>query len=151
VAGHRARSARQPRLRGQLHRYTVTLRVATYQPQISSHDQARIQLLAITCMTSLFFTTTKRMVKRARAAASASPPSKKLHLEASLGMLGVASPDAAAAADADPPLGILLRTLECVPTESPEIGDAVAYWMRMEDMRSESTLLSISSLPLICS
>ena len=84
------------------------------------------------------------MVKRARAATSASPPSKKLHL-------GSASHDAAAVADADPPLGILLRTLESVPTESTEIGDAVAYWMRMEDMRSESTLLSIPSLILICS
>ena len=84
------------------------------------------------------------MVKRARAATSASPPSKKLHLES-------ASPDAAAVADTDPPLGILLRTLESVPTESTEIGDVVAYWMRMEDMRSESTLLSIPSLLLICS
>jgi hypothetical protein len=85
------------------------------------------------------------MVKRARAATSASPPSKKLHLAS-------ASPDAATVADADPPLGILLRTLESVPTESTEmIGDAVAYWMRMEDMRSESTLLSIPSLLLICS
>jgi hypothetical protein len=85
------------------------------------------------------------MVKRARAAISASPPSKKLRL-------GPASPDAAALADGDPPLGILLRTLESVPTESStEIGDAVAYWMRMEDMRSESTLLSFPSLLLICS
>lgn len=83
------------------------------------------------------------MAKRARSATSASPPSKKLHLE-------YASPDAAAAADADPPLGILLRTLESVPTESTEIGDAVAYWMRMEDMRSESTSLYIPSLILIC-
>lgn len=88
------------------------------------------------------------MVKRARArstsASPASPPSKKLHLES-------ASHDAAAVADADPPLGILLRTLESARTESPEIGDAVAYWMRMEDMRSERTLLSIISLLLICS
>lgn len=84
------------------------------------------------------------MVKRARAATSTPPPSKKLHLES-------ASPDAAAVADANPPLGILLRTLESVQTESTEIGDAVAYWMRMEDMRSESTLFSIPSLLLICS
>lgn len=84
------------------------------------------------------------MVKRACPTTSAPPPSKKLRL-------GSASPDAAAIADADPPLGILLRTLESVPTESTEIGDAVAYWMRMEDMRSESTLLSIPSLLLICS
>jgi hypothetical protein len=93
-------------------------------------------------MTSLFLFT---MVKRARAsasAASASPPSKKLHLESALH-------DAAAVADADPPLGILLRTLESVPTEPSEIGDAVAYWMRMEDMRSECTLLSIASFLLI--
>jgi hypothetical protein len=82
---------------------------------------------------SLFFTT---MVKRARAATSASPPSKKLHL-------GSPSPDAAATADADPPLGILLRALEGVSTESTKIGDAVAYWMRMEDMRSETCSLSL--------
>jgi hypothetical protein len=70
------------------------------------------------------------MLKRARAATSASPPSNKPHLES-------ASPDAAAVADADSPLRIFLRTtLDSVPTEST---DAVAYWMRMEDMRSEST------------
>jgi hypothetical protein len=86
----------------------------------------------------------KRARARARAATSASPPSKKLRPES-------ASRDAAAVADADPPLGMLLRTLENVPTESAEIGDAVAYWMRMEDMRSESTLLSIPGLLLICS
>ena len=92
-------------------------------------------------MRSLFFTA---MVKRARAATSPPPPPKKLHLAS-------ASHDAAAAvADADPPLGILLRTLESVPAESTEIGDAVAYWMRMEDMRSESTSLSLPSLLLIC-
>lgn len=86
------------------------------------------------------------MVKRARARASstgASPPSKKVHVES-------ASPDASAVADAHPPLGILLRILESVPAESSEIGDAVAYWMRMEDMRSEGALLSIPSLLLIC-
>ena len=73
-----------------------------------------------------------------RASSLPTPPSKKLHIEASFSAPNVASPEAAAAADADPPLGILLRTLKDVPSESPERGDAVAYWMRMEDMRSES-------------
>jgi len=73
------------------------------------------------------------MVKRASPLSP--PPSKKQHIDPSLSLPYVASPEAAAAADANPPLGILLQTLKDVPSESPEIGDAVAYWMRMEDMR----------------
>lgn len=84
------------------------------------------------------------MVKRA---SSHSPsPSKKPHLEHSFNVHNVASPGAAAAADADPPLGILLRTMKNAPSESPDTGDVVAYWMRMEDMRSKSTFLPILGL-----
>ncbi|KAH9966087.1 DNA photolyase, FAD-binding/Cryptochrome [Russula dissimulans] len=75
------------------------------------------------------------MVKRALGLQSVtvSSPSKRPHLEPSLSVLDAASPEAAAAADAHPPLGELLRIL---PTaDSPETGAAVAYWMRMEDMR----------------
>lgn len=85
-----------------------------------------------------------------RASSLSTSPSKKLRLEPSFSVLNIASPEAAAAADADPPLGILLRTLKDVPSESPETGDAVAYWMRMEDMRSERTLLSTPCLLKIC-
>jgi hypothetical protein len=85
-----------------------------------------------------------------RAPSLSTSPSKKLHLDPSFRAPNVASPEAAAAADADPPLGILLRTLKDVPSESPETGDAVAYWMRMEDMRSESKLLSTLCLLKFC-
>jgi hypothetical protein len=88
------------------------------------------------------------MVKRASSLSP--PPSKKQHLDSSFSLPYVASPEAADAADANPPLGVLLQTLKEVPSESPEIGDAVAYWMRMEDMRSESTLLSILCLLKVC-
>jgi deoxyribodipyrimidine photo-lyase len=84
------------------------------------------------------------MVKRASSLSP--PPPKKPHLERSFDVLNVASPEAAAAADADPPLRVLLRTMENALSESPEKGDAVAYWMRMEDMRSESTLRPIPCL-----
>ncbi|KAH9964010.1 DNA photolyase, FAD-binding/Cryptochrome [Russula compacta] len=74
--------------------------------------------------------------KRARDSPPVSPQSpKKRHLEPPLSVRNVASPEVAAAADANPPLGELLRTLEHVMTESSETASAVAYWMRMEDMR----------------
>jgi hypothetical protein len=88
------------------------------------------------------------MVKRA--SSYSPPPSKKPHLGHSFNVPNVASLGAAAAADADPPLGILLRTMKNALSESPETGDAVAYWMRMEDMRSESTSLPILGLLKVC-
>ncbi len=65
-------------------------------------------------------------------------PRKKSRLEHPLSIGNVASPEAAAAADADPPLKKLLRALEnaSATTVPPKSGDAVIYWMRMEDMRS---------------
>jgi hypothetical protein len=66
-------------------------------------------------------------------------PSKRQHLQSHFTLGRVASPEVAAIADADPPLGRLLRALEHVAPNSPKTGDAVAYWMRMEDMRSEVT------------
>ncbi|KAH8999252.1 DNA photolyase, FAD-binding/Cryptochrome [Lactarius akahatsu] len=62
-------------------------------------------------------------------------PRKKSRLEHPLSIGNVASPEAAAAVDADPPLKKLLRSLENVTTAPPNSGDAVVYWMRMEDMR----------------
>lgn len=73
------------------------------------------------------------MAKRSR---SVSPsPRKKSRFEQPAGIGKVASPEAAAAADSDPPLKKLLRALENVSNVSPKSGDAVVYWMRMEDMR----------------
>jgi deoxyribodipyrimidine photo-lyase len=81
------------------------------------------------------------MAKRSR---SVSPsPRKKSRFEQPAGIGNVASPEAAAAADADPPLKKLLRALENVSNVSPKSGDAVVYWMRMEDMRSLPCYLAL--------
>ncbi|KAI0269121.1 DNA photolyase, FAD-binding/Cryptochrome [Gloeopeniophorella convolvens] len=72
------------------------------------------------------------MVKRS--STNSPPPSKKPRLQRPFGIGKVATPAAAAAVDADPPLGKLLRALKNVPNPSGK-GDAVVYWMRMEDMR----------------
>lgn len=48
----------------------------------------------------------------------------------------IASFDAAAAVDANPPLKQLLKAMEDVREVQP--GEAVVYWMRMEDMRGEA-------------
>lgn len=94
------------------------------------------------------------MAKRALDSPPVSPQlSKKRHLEPPLSIRNVASFEVAAAADANPPLGELLRTLENDLTDSSETESAVAYWMRMEDMRSESTLFStpvFSKVSLVC-
>jgi hypothetical protein len=52
----------------------------------------------------------------------------------------IASAEAAAKADADPPLGQLMQR---VKPASPSLakGDAVVYWMRMQDMRGELNVL----------
>jgi hypothetical protein len=63
-------------------------------------------------------------------------PRKKSRLEYPAGIGKVASPEAAAATDADPPLKKLQRALEKVNNVPQKPGDAVVYWMRMEDMRS---------------
>lgn len=49
----------------------------------------------------------------------------------------IATADAAAKVDAHRPLPQLLNALSNV-VKSPKKGEAVVYWMRMEDMRSES-------------
>ena len=72
----------------------------------------------------------------AKRSCSGSPsPRKKSRLEYPAGIGKVASPEVAAAVDADPPLKKLLRALENVSNVPPKSGDAVVYWMRMEDMR----------------
>jgi deoxyribodipyrimidine photo-lyase len=73
-------------------------------------------------------------------------PRKKTRLERPLSIGNVASPEAAAAADADPPLKKLLHTLD-VTTVPPRSGDAIVYWMRMEDMRSLRFFLTVLFSP----
>ena len=87
------------------------------------------------------------MAKRASHNADSPLPSKRLRLDHPFTLGRVASPEAAAAADADPPLGRLFRALEHVKTISTNTGDSVVYWMRMEDMRSKHT----GFLHLLCS
>jgi deoxyribodipyrimidine photo-lyase len=51
----------------------------------------------------------------------------------------VATPEAAAAVDANPPLKQLVKALGDV-VKKPDQGDCVVYWMRMHDLRSKSLL-----------
>lgn len=64
------------------------------------------------------------------------PSSKKPRTEAETLYNKIATVKNAAAVDKDPPLAKLLKAMKnCL--NSLEKGDAVVYWMRMEDMRSE--------------
>jgi len=49
----------------------------------------------------------------------------------------IATPEAAAAVDADPPLPKLLNAVD-VALETPQKGKAIVYWMRMCDLRCRS-------------
>lgn len=49
----------------------------------------------------------------------------------------VATAEAAAAADAHPPLATLMELQEAALPQA-QAGDCVAYWMRMEDLRGTS-------------
>lgn len=53
----------------------------------------------------------------------------------------IATAKAAALVDAAPPLQVLKKYMEDVRDVDP--GEAVCYWMRMEDMRSKALLLPI--------
>lgn len=64
------------------------------------------------------------------------PSGKKPRIQAEVVARKIATPEAAARVDADPPFAKLLRELQ-QSTKNPVNGDAVVYWMRMEDMRSE--------------
>lgn len=63
----------------------------------------------------------------------------------------VASHDAAAAVDADPPLPKLLKAVED-GVKNPAKGESVVYWMRMGDLRSKNALVLSDKLntTLIC-
>ncbi|KAF8897650.1 DNA photolyase, FAD-binding/Cryptochrome [Infundibulicybe gibba] len=58
----------------------------------------------------------------------------------------VATPEAAAAVDADPPLPKLLKAIQN-GIKTPDIGSSIIYWMRMADLRiSDNRALSQASL-----
>ena len=75
------------------------------------------------------------MTKRAHSPDSSARPSKKLHVARPSQPYRVATAEAAASMDADPPLGRLMRARV---VGNPGKGKAVIYWMRMGDLRSES-------------
>lgn len=80
------------------------------------------------------------MVKRARSLTTGSlsishDPVKRTKLRTFI-PIKVATAEAAAAVDSNPPLSILLRTTPSMTTpETP--GQCVIYWMRMGDLRGE--------------
>lgn len=63
------------------------------------------------------------------------PHGKKPRYQAEYVAGKLATPEAAARVDADPPFAKLLRALQANVKNLPK-GQAVVYWMRMEDMRS---------------
>ena len=66
--------------------------------------------------------TTETAAKRARVSKNFAP-------------IKIATAEAAAAVDADPPLAQLTRAMEGV-LKKPQKGDSVVFWMRMADLRS---------------
>lgn len=69
---------------------------------------------------------------------SSGPRAKRPHLESSFSPIKIATKDAAAALDSDPPLSKLLAAVEN-GVKKPKKGASVIYWMRMNDLRSESS------------
>jgi deoxyribodipyrimidine photo-lyase len=65
---------------------------------------------------------------------STSSPSKKPRPEAEIVYRKIATAEAAAKVDAHPPLDRLLKALKANQSNVSQ-GEAVIYWMRMEDMR----------------
>ncbi|KAJ7682673.1 DNA photolyase, FAD-binding/Cryptochrome [Mycena polygramma] len=86
------------------------------------------------------------MSKRALSPAAASSSSKRLRTTAAAFLpRKIASLDAAAAVDSDPPLSKLLKAVS-EGERTPEKGDSVVYWMRMGDLRiADNRALSLAS------
>ncbi|KDQ64618.1 hypothetical protein JAAARDRAFT_116599 [Jaapia argillacea MUCL 33604] len=77
------------------------------------------------------------MAKRARSPSPIYLPhrvTKKTHKDVQFLPNKIATKENAVKADAEPPLRMLLKALETV-VKNPKKGDAVVYWMRMEDLR----------------
>ncbi|KAJ7638961.1 FAD binding domain of DNA photolyase-domain-containing protein [Roridomyces roridus] len=82
-------------------------------------------------------------MKRKLSNAAAASPSKKQCL-AAFRPNKIATPEAAAAVDANPPLPLLLKAVQDVGSKSPR--DSVVFWMRMGDLRiSDNRGLSLAS------
>lgn len=91
-----------------------------------------------------FRTLTITMAKRAFSSTLRSPspvPAKKPRTDAAVVQNKIATAEAAARVDADPPLTKLTALLD-KGFKPAQKGDAVVYWMRMEDMRSNLFLAS---------
>ncbi len=69
---------------------------------------------------------------------------KRMCISKTFAPVKVATAEAAAAVDANPPLLLLENELKKA-VEKPRIGDSVIYWMRMADLRSEFPWIFIIS------
>ncbi|KAK2466299.1 hypothetical protein APHAL10511_001941 [Amanita phalloides] len=82
-----------------------------------------------------------------RQMATMNPPRKRLRLaQPHFNPVRIATPEAAAAVDADPPL---LKLLDAVSdgVRNPPNGSAIVYWMRMSDLRlNDNRALSLAAL-----
>jgi hypothetical protein len=67
------------------------------------------------------------------------PVSKRPRIHATFSPTRIATPEAAAAADAHLPLQSLLEAVEN-GVKKPKTGGSVVFWMRMSDLRSKSFL-----------
>ncbi|TFY67796.1 hypothetical protein EVG20_g3814 [Dentipellis fragilis] len=74
------------------------------------------------------------MAKRARSSSIIAPAAKKSRGDVKVVHNKIASSEAAAKVDANPPLAKLLKAMKS-HAKQPTKGEAVVYWMRMEDMR----------------
>lgn len=59
----------------------------------------------------------------------------------------IATAENAAKVDKNPPFNLLLQAVQ-LPTKATQKGDAVVYWMRMQDMRGERELISLLRISL---
>lgn len=62
---------------------------------------------------------------------------KRTHLDVQFLPKKIATAENAAAADRDPPFVKLMKSMKSMPKSVPK-GEAVVYWMRMQDMRRVS-------------
>ena len=74
---------------------------------------------------------TASLATAAGPAGTSAHPAKRTHLDAVFLPRKIATAEATARADAHTPFA----QLQAAPTASVAVGDAVVYWMRMQDMR----------------
>ncbi|KAJ7094646.1 FAD binding domain of DNA photolyase-domain-containing protein [Mycena belliarum] len=87
----------------------------------------------------------RAMMKRTLSSANPAPASKRLRSSAAFNPNKIATVEAAAAIDADPPLHKLLEAVKD-GVQTPRTGKSIVYWMRMGDLRiSDNRALSLAS------